>query len=385
MDLLSRVHSVRTAAPTPSADQEITEALPQQPSKEQPAGGRPAESTPAATPPAESQPSQPLPSETLPSQTFPSQGQPGQGQQDGTAYGGQDQLTTQTALPPQTPADSGIPLFCAGVLTALLAAALLAALRRWLRRSRAGRPLRVQTACVHGLGARDSQQDAFGLVGPETTGGQVLAVVADGMGGLVNSGQMSEANAAAMTDGYAPGEDCPPARQLQLLLKQALLRVDRLLEGSPVKSGSTLAACLIQADGLSWLSVGDSRIYLWRGGGLIQLSEDHDFSHDLTLMALQDEMTWDQADSDIRRERLTSYIGGGFPRKVAWNPIPVALRPGDRVLLVSDGVYRALSQAELAAMLALPARRCAQAVCAAIEEKRLPQQDNYTALILELN
>lgn len=276
--------------------------------------------------------------------------------------------------------------FGAGVLAALAVTGLLLWLRRRsLRRGPAtAAPCRgLRSAQVHELGARDSQQDAFCVTGLEALEGGVLAAVADGMGGLVNSGQISRALTNALVNSFAPGGEETPARQLQLLLGQALEEVERQRSGQSARSGSTLVMCLVRDGGLSWLSVGDSRICLWRSGGLIQLNRDHDFHHDLTLMALQGDMTFSEADADPRRENLTSYIGGGFPRKVEWNPEPVPLLAGDRVVLMSDGVYRALTQGELSRCLEGAAEKAAGAIRRAVEEKGLPQQDNFTAVILE--
>lgn len=242
----------------------------------------------------------------------------------------------------------------------------------------------ITAASIHELGARDDQQDAFGITGEDSPEQGVLAAVADGMGGLVNSGQVSSALIEGMMEAYAPDSGTAPARQLQMLFIQALGRVEKLMQDSTVQSGSTLVACLVKDNGLSWLNVGDSHIYLWRGGGLVQLNQDHDFHHDLTLLAMQGDMDLSEADSDPRREGLTSYIGKGFPRKVDWNPEPVRLMAGDKVLLVSDGVYRALSQEEIADCLLADARQSVQDLRATINEKNYPQQDNYTAIVLEI-
>ena len=329
--------------------------------------------------------------EETPPPVNPEQTRPGE--QSGTE-GGEEQTMQETLLTtPSQPVEREIgplPLF-GYLLAAALACGLAALLYQQRRRKnmwkiRTGkRPgSQIGTAYVHELGARDSQQDAFCIAGQEAPECGVLAAVADGMGGLVNSGQVSAALTDTLRDAYAPTEELPPVRQLQLLLRQAVDRVEELRKESTAQSGSTLAACLIKSGALSWISVGDSRIYLWRGGGLIQLSRDHDFSHDLTLMALQGELELAEADRDPRRESLTSYIGRGFPRKVDWNPEPVPLVRGDRVLLVSDGVYRALSQQEMADCLALEPQSAAGALRAAIQRKALAEQDNYTAVILSI-
>lgn len=297
---------------------------------------------------------------------------------------GQTFQPAQVSVPAPSPGFSPVIAFCLGVAAALLLGGLILALRRLMGAGACRTPGGVETAHLHEIGARDSQQDAFCIAGDDAPNLGLLAAVADGMGGLVNSGQVSLALIDTLAAAYAPGGDTPPARQLQLLFQQALRQVEDCLADSTAHSGSTLAACLIRDGGLSWLSVGDSRIYLWRGGGLIQLNRDHDFHHDLTMLALQGEMDWSAADSDPRRENLTSYIGRGFPRKVEWNPEPVPLMAGDRVLLVSDGVYRSLSPEELARCLSSRPRRAARLLRAEIERKALPQQDNYTAVILGL-
>lgn len=298
-----------------------------------------------------------------------------------------------TIEPPQETQQPTLNLalpFFGGVLVALLIGAVGAALYRQRRKGakvhnvNMARSGMITAASIHELGARDDQQDAFGITGEDSPEQGVLAAVADGMGGLVNSGQVSSALIEGLMEAYAPDSGTAPARQLQLLLIQALGRVEKLMQDSTVQSGSTLVACLVKDNGLSWLNVGDSHIYLWRGGGLVQLNQDHDFHHDLTLLAMQGDMDLSEADSDPRREGLTSYIGKGFPRKVDWNPEPVRLMAGDKVLLVSDGVYRALSQEEIADCLLADARQSVQDLRATINEKNYPQQDNYTAIVLEI-
>ena len=294
---------------------------------------------------------------------------------------------TQMVMTPTASSGAGALLpFAFGVLVTLGITVLLLWMRHrcpggLARRTLGGRGF--LTASVHELGTRGEQQDAFCITGLETPESGVLAAVADGMGGLVDSGQVSRSLIDALRGNFATSDEMSPARRLQILFRQVLEQVENLRKGQTAQSGSTLVVGLIQGDGLSWLSVGDSRIYLWRSGGLIQLNRDHDFSHDLTLLALQGDMTLQEADQDPRRENLTSFIGRGFPRKVEWNPEPVSLCPGDKVVLMSDGVYRALSQEEMARCLQGDASKAARALRAAVTKKDLPQQDNFTAVILE--
>ena len=299
-------------------------------------------------------------------------------------------ILQETVSVPQPKSDAPavpLPALFGGVLAALLAGVVIGKL---VSSRNAGRkPAQSSNAAVcgygvlHQQGQRDSQQDAFCVTGQEPSG--ILAAVADGMGGLVNSGAVSQALTETLAEEFTPDPRFPPARQLQIAFQQAVGKVDALLRDHPSRSGSTLVACLVQNGALSWLSVGDSRIYLWRDGGLIQLNREHNFFHDLTLLALQGDLTFEEADADPRRENLTSYIGWGFPRSIEWNEDPVSLLPGDQILLVSDGVYRALSQDELTNCLYKgTAQKSVQSMHTLIQKKDFPNQDNYTGIVLRI-
>ena len=67
-----------------------------------------------------------------------------------------------------------------------------------------------------------------------------LFIVADGMGGLVNSDQVSSSLVETMLDAYAPGGEEDPQRTLRALLQQAVFSIKSLLEANTYQSGSTL-------------------------------------------------------------------------------------------------------------------------------------------------
>ena len=299
-------------------------------------------------------------------------------------------ILQETVSVPQPESDAPVvplPALFGGVLAALLAGVVIGKL---VSSRKAGRkPAQSSNAAVcsygilHEQGRRDSQQDAFCVTGQEPSG--ILAAVADGMGGLVNSGAVSQALTETLAEEFTPDPRFPPARQLQIAFQQAVGKVDALLRDHSSRSGSTLVACLVQNGALSWLSVGDSRIYLWRNGGLIQLNREHNFSRDLTLLALQGDLTLEEVGTDPRRENLTSYIGRGFPGAIEWNEEPVSLLPGDQILLVSDGVYRALSQNELGNCLyKSSAEETVQSMRTLIQKKDFPNQDNYTGIVIKI-
>lgn len=242
--------------------------------------------------------------------------------------------------------------------------------------------MRIRYDTLQGIGARDSQQDSYGVEQP--SGDLLLAIVADGMGGLVNSGAISQTVADTLLEAYAPNETMPQSQQLLLLLRQALLAVQSSLAATAYESGTTLVFCIASTKGLSWVSVGDSRICLWRNGGLIQLNRDHDFARDLAIMTLNDSYTFEEIAANPRRDALTSYIGKDTPKYVDYNAQPIALQKGDRIILMTDGVYRSLSEQELVKLLKKPPHKACRKIQKAISKKGFSQQDNYTAIIMQI-
>lgn len=242
----------------------------------------------------------------------------------------------------------------------------------------------VEVGKVHGQGAREYQQDSFGVSDPARLQNDgVLAVVADGMGGLQHGDKISAAVVETILDGFLyPQGQSTPEQVLLTLTQWAIQKANALLgPGQYRSSGSTLVMGLIKDSALSFVSIGDSRICLCRNGSLIQLTREHDFKQALALQAVNGEVSLQEVYTDPRRDGLTSFLGMGRLEQLDFPAGSLSLLPGDQVLLMSDGVYNALSQRELLAALAM-GPEAPQALEAAILQKGYQNQDNYTAVIL---
>lgn len=279
---------------------------------------------------------------------------------------------------------------CAGVI--LLFALVLILGRRRRKQLSAAKPAlsaekvgHVAIGKLHEQGARSEQQDSFGVSDEsvmDTHG--LLAVVADGMGGLADGAKVSAAAVEAVLDSFIEAQDAwPPERLLTELLRQAVGAVNGLLGPDDYrKSGSTLLMGLVRDGSFSFASVGDSRVCLYRCGTLIQLNREHIYRNDLAGKAVNGEIAVQDAFNDPKGAGLTSFLGMGVLSQVDLPAAPLRLYPGDRLLLMSDGVYNALSEEELSAALALAPEEAAEAIRRAIQEKNYSNQDNYTAVIL---
>lgn len=304
--------------------------------------------------------------------------------------------TASTAGEEAPPPASETPWLWAGLGAALIIAVIAAAAaRRW--NSKRDREIRstvlvgagaggggILVGKLHEQGAREYQQDSFSVSSEEQYGQRgLLAVVADGMGGLSNGDKVSQTAVTTMMNGFYQAQGDPDL-VLLALLGHANQAVNRLLgPGEQGKSGSTLVAGLIKDGRFHYLSVGDSRISLYRDGVLQQLNREHIYSAELAVRVVNGEIAYQAAAADPSAKGLTSYLGMGALKYVDLPAQPVAVRPGDKFILMCDGVYNALTDEELASMLSADAPQAAAAIQRAIRDKNYPTQDNYTAVILE--
>lgn len=241
---------------------------------------------------------------------------------------------------------------------------------------------------THGIGTRSKQQDSFGIseLKPDTMKDKgVLAILADGMGGLSDGEKASMATVISCLnyfDTHDMGEDM--SDHLISMAQNANTEVKEVLGHSSGTSGSTLAAALVKGRELFWLSIGDSRIFLYRDGTLEQISRDHNYAADLQEKVEAGELTPDEVQKDPQKNALTSYIGIDLLEKIDYSINPLALQEEDRILLLSDGVYNSLTLEEIMDSMQLPIGRSMMHLGMQIEGKRKKNQDNYTAIVLEV-
>ena len=142
--------------------------------------------------------------------------------------------------------------------------------------------------------------------------------------------------------------------------------------------GTTLVALMVRKSEAVLVNVGDSRGYWFAEGHIQQVTRDHSHVQELVDRGI---ITQGEARSHPRRNLITRAVG--LERRIVTDIFRLDLRPGDRVLLCSDGLSNLVSEAELSAALAeeqdLPT--CCQTLLAMALERGAP--DNVTIVILE--
>ena len=186
-----------------------------------------------------------------------------------------------------------------------------------------------------------------------------LFVVADGMGGLAAGEVASQRAVEVVREQLAAGrqvlEDLGQANNaearaaaaalVETAIQRACAEVYRLAASDSTKRGmGTTFVCLVMAGTKGIVGhVGDSRVYLVRGGQAHRLTEDH------TLIAAQVKagtLTREQAQASQFRNVITRAVG--IQESVQVDTLMVDLLPKDLFVLCSDGLHGYLADDELA-------------------------------------
>ena len=233
-------------------------------------------------------------------------------------------------------------------------------------------PLKLVAAGVTDVGrVREGNEDGF-LDESLRLG---VVAVADGMGGH-RAGEVASATALeSLRAAVAAGR---PLRDAIVDANDAVLEKsvsDQQLRGM----GTTLTAGTLGTDGNLVIGhVGDSRAYLFHGGELTQITDDHSLVEEMVRTG---ELTPEQAESHPQRSIITRALG--IDPEVEVDVYPVQLGVGDRVLLCSDGLTTMVRSEDIAGILERepdPERAAQLLVDAA---NAAGGEDNITAVVVE--
>ena len=197
---------------------------------------------------------------------------------------------------------------------------------------------------------------AVGDAGVEPAG---IFVVADGMSQYGRGADASRAVivafrelAASLAGGVSsiePGGDELDVLE-QHLARSAVAAHERLagtFGAGSFRAGSTLAAAVVVGADAIVAHLGDSRVYLLRAELFQRLTDDHS---PVFQALLRGDLTPEAAADHPSRSAIAQYVANDRPRPPEMQRLRLA--PGDRLLLCSDGIWSALDDEVLAAMLA---------------------------------
>ena len=210
-----------------------------------------------------------------------------------------------------------------------------------------------------------------------------LVVVADGMGGY-EGGQLASGLAVeAVRNSFLNGEADNPTDALVAAYQSAHSAIqDFVLDHPELRGmGTTCTAAVLRNGDLTYGQVGDSRLYLLRGGAITRLTHDQSYVQQMIDDGL---ITAEQAKTHPSRNVLTSALGSDSSVKADFAEAPIPLQRGDTLLLCTDGLHGLVSDDE---MLETATRNPPSEACRILADlaKSRGGFDNITVQIVRIN
>lgn len=236
-------------------------------------------------------------------------------------------------------------------------------------------PLSVHIGHASRAGQRERNEDFVGLVTPnepELTTKGLVAAIADGVSGNDGGREASEYTVRGLlADYYATPDTWPVTQAMDKVIKSINSWVQRQGSVRPELAGmaTTLTALVLRGQCYFFSHVGDTRLYLLRGGSLTRLTTDH---------------VWDRPEM---QHVLTRAVG--LDSRIAIDHGMGDLRQRDVLLLASDGVWSCMTEYDITRHLSelvlgqSDASMCAEALVNAA--LAAGSNDNCSALVLRVD
>lgn len=166
--------------------------------------------------------------------------------------------------------------------------------------------------------------------------------------------------------------------------QQANAQILKALDDRP--GGACVAGVMIEQNTLYYALAGDIKIALYRKGDLIPLSEGHTLGKLVENAYKQGRLTRQEALAAIKEERLYNYVGQDGFKSLELFDIPVQLQKKDCVLLMTKGIYEALSWKRIEELLEesrISADRQAEKIIREFINIKDRERDNGSVLVLK--
>jgi PPM family protein phosphatase len=225
--------------------------------------------------------------------------------------------------------------------------------------------------------AKETNQDAF----PHPPRRHALAVLADGLGGM-SGGALASENVMLIAqrrfNEFVPGAQSERAF-FSDLVEESHTVISIAAMTSELEPHTTFTGLVVQQHRVDWCHVGDSRIYHFRQGHLMSVTEDHTLAWQL----VREGKSLEKASMHPQAHKLVNTLGGKIAPVPAYGYIehPVG---GDAFLLCSDGLWSYFDPMELGTLIvSLPAGQAASRLIALARDRAQGKGDNVSLALIK--
>ncbi len=216
--------------------------------------------------------------------------------------------------------------------------------------------------------------------------GELLAVLADGMGGHVGGAEASALACRSFMAAYKGTNGLPQERMAAALAACNHAIAERIQSHAALDGmGCTFLGVLFDSSGMRWISVGDSILYIYRNNLLWQLNEDHSMAPVLDKLVDQGKMDREEAVKHPQRHHLRSALTGSQIDLIQLRDQAMLLQEQDWILIASDGI-QTLEPNEIEKIVEeygqSGSRQVVAAILEAVDAAREPYQDNTSVIAI---
>ena len=174
--------------------------------------------------------------------------------------------------------------------------------------------------------------------------GNVLLIVADGMGGAAKGEYASNRVVKTFETEFLNLEkELVTEKQITKWINKNIVKINKQIFAKANKDkeyhgmGTTLSLCMIVKNLLVTAQIGDSRIYEIKDNKLVQISDDQTYA---AYLLHENKISPEEAKIHKDRHKLTNALGTKSIVNVDIKSFPYE---GEKILLCSDGLYNNVS------------------------------------------
>jgi serine/threonine protein phosphatase PrpC len=216
---------------------------------------------------------------------------------------------------------------------------------------------KIEAATGQHIGDRAEQQDRVALFAAPKAPGYMMAVLADGMGGLTGGALAAEQvirTAKINFEQFSPLTD-----DVETLLNTIGQEAHTIINLSGISSEkqphSTMVALVLTPEKSAiWAHVGDSRLYRFEGPNFIEHTIDHSY---VEKMVSEGKLAREDAKDHRLSNLLVNVLGTSTTNPFVTIKRQDGLKAGDAFLLCSDGLWHYFNNAELGAAISIGSAR----------------------------